>query len=103
MILIDSRDLWLPIGEQMWFMFEFTQLMNMWRKGALFRKKEKIFREDFWRIFTIIEEVSEMAFVSAKGDKMCHVCDNLKHVSLMKIKRAKYLKLNDTAIAIALP
>lgn len=61
-----------------------------------------IFREAFWKIFTIIGEVSEMAFVSAKGDKMWHICDNLKHVSLTKIKRAKYLKLNDTAIAIAL-
>lgn len=33
---------------------------------------------------------------------MQHVCDNLKLVSLTKIKRAKYLKLNDTAITIAL-
>lgn len=61
-----------------------------------------IFREAFWRIFTITAEVSEMAFVSAKGDKMCHVCDNLKRVSLTKIKRAMCLKLNDTAIAVAL-
>lgn len=100
MILIDSRDLWLPVGEQMWFVFEFTELMSMWKKG--FWKKEMIFREAFWKIFTIVGEVSEMAFVSAKGDKMWHICDNLKHVSLTKIKRAKYLKLNDTAIAIAL-
>lgn len=43
-----------------------------------------------------------MAFVSAKGEKMQHVSDNLKRVSLTKIKRAKYLKLNDIAVAIAL-
>lgn len=46
MILIDNRDLWLPVGEQLWFMFEFTQLTSKWRKG--FQKKGMIFREAFF-------------------------------------------------------